>query len=110
MSSQIVYPVLKLDRLCAHSGVLPKCLSRVEIWTSRMHIRKSCQIGYPILRVGPLVCTFGSLAKLPIPCGELDILGAHSEVFPNCLSRAESRTSLCAHSEVLPNCLSRVEN
>ncbi|GFO19687.1 hypothetical protein PoB_004619200 [Plakobranchus ocellatus] len=114
--AKLPIPCLELDLLCSHSEVLPNCLSRVETWTSCVHIRKSsqmaytvfrvgpffvhirksCQIAYPMFRVGPLVFTFGSLAKLPIPCGAMDILCAHSDVLPNCLSRVENWTS-CAH-------------
>ncbi|GFO32083.1 hypothetical protein PoB_005858800 [Plakobranchus ocellatus] len=74
---------LELDLLCAHSEVLPNSLCCIESWTSCVHIRKSCRLTYLVLRVGPLVWIFGSLAKLLTPCGELDILCAHSEVFPN---------------------------
>ncbi|GFO32081.1 hypothetical protein PoB_005858600 [Plakobranchus ocellatus] len=61
-------PCGELDILYAHSEVLPTQLSRVESWTSCVHIRMSCQISCPVPRVGPLLCTFGCLAKLPLPC------------------------------------------
>ncbi|GFO12776.1 hypothetical protein PoB_003928100 [Plakobranchus ocellatus] len=61
-------PCGELDILSAHSEVLPTHLSRVESFTSCVHSRKSCQISFPVWRNGHLVCTFGSPAKLPIPC------------------------------------------
>ncbi|GFO19214.1 hypothetical protein PoB_004571900 [Plakobranchus ocellatus] len=61
-------PFGELDILYSHSEVFPTQQSRPESLTSYVHIRMSCQIAYPVLRVGHLVCTFGSVADSPIPC------------------------------------------